>query len=96
MINILITILILIVMLSVIISIHEFGHFITAKKNGIFVDEFSLGMGPVILKHKPKNNPPIIPSTVLFGEISGANLYLPILVPKKWANVSAIIVISNT
>lgn len=56
MINILITILILIVMLSVIISIHEFGHFITAKKNGIFVDEFSLGMGPVILRHKPKNS----------------------------------------
>ena len=50
------TIIILLLMLSVIICIHEFGHFITAKKNGIYVDEFSLGMGPVLLKYKPKNS----------------------------------------
>ena len=30
------------------IFIHEFGHFITAKKSGIKVNEFSLGMGPKI------------------------------------------------
>ena len=56
MLNALVTIVILIIMLSVIICIHEFGHFITAKKNGIYVDEFSLGMGPVLLKYKPKNS----------------------------------------
>ena len=25
---------------------HEFGHFIIAKKNGIWVQEFAVGMGP--------------------------------------------------
>lgn len=54
--NFIITILILFVMLSLIIGIHEFGHFITAKKSGVYVDEFSLGMGPVIFKYKPKNS----------------------------------------
>ena len=31
---------------SVVIFIHEFGHFIVAKKSGIKVNEFSIGMGP--------------------------------------------------
>ena len=43
-------------MLGTIITIHEFGHFIAAKKSGVYVDEFSLGMGPLIFKHKPKNS----------------------------------------
>ena len=32
-----------------VIFIHEFGHFITAKKCGIKVNEFSIGMGPLLL-----------------------------------------------
>ncbi|MGN0592934.1 MAG: M50 family metallopeptidase [Ruminococcus sp.] len=35
-----------------IIAIHEFGHFIAAKANGIQVNEFAIGMGPRILKLK--------------------------------------------
>ncbi len=54
--NFIITLLLLFIILSVIISIHEFGHFITAKKCGVYVDEFALGMGPVLWKHKPKNS----------------------------------------
>ena len=54
--NFLITIMILFIMLGLIISIHEFGHFIAAKKCGVYVDEFSIGMGPLIYKHKPKNS----------------------------------------
>lgn len=54
--NAIITIIILIIILSIIICIHEFGHFITAKKNGVYVDEFSMGMGPSLLKHKPKDS----------------------------------------
>ena len=54
--NFIITILILFVMLGLIISIHEFGHFIAAKKCGVYVEEFSLGMGPVLFRHKPKNS----------------------------------------
>lgn len=39
-------IIVAILIFSVIILIHELGHFLLAKKNGIEVTEFSLGMGP--------------------------------------------------
>lgn len=35
---------------ELIIVIHEFGHFIAAKKNGVRVNEFAIGMGPAIFK----------------------------------------------
>lgn len=54
--NFIITILILFIMLGLIISIHEFGHFIAAKKSGVYVEEFSLGMGPLIKQFKPKKS----------------------------------------
>ena len=34
--------------LGLVIFIHEFGHYILAKKNGVGVTEFSIGMGPAI------------------------------------------------
>jgi regulator of sigma E protease len=37
---------ILIIMLGVLIFIHELGHFLTAKKSGIRVDEFAIGFPP--------------------------------------------------
>lgn len=54
--NFIITLLILILILGIIVLIHEFGHFIAAKKSGIYVDEFSIGMGPVLFKIKPKKS----------------------------------------
>lgn len=39
-------IIIAILIFSIIIIIHELGHFLLAKKNGIAVTEFSVGMGP--------------------------------------------------
>ena len=42
-------IIIAIIMFSAVILIHELGHFLLAKKNGIVVTEFSLGMGPRLL-----------------------------------------------
>lgn len=54
--NFIVTLLILIVILGLIIAIHEFGHFIAAKKSGVYVDEFSLGMGPSLFKYKPKKS----------------------------------------
>ncbi len=33
-------------MFGAIILFHEFGHFIVARKNGIIVEEFMIGMGP--------------------------------------------------
>ena len=40
------TIVVSIVVLGVLIVIHELGHFLTAKRFGVFVHEFSVGMGP--------------------------------------------------
>lgn len=37
-----------VLLFELIIFSHEFGHFITAKKSGVNVNEFSLGMGPKI------------------------------------------------
>lgn len=39
-------ILIAVLIFSAVVLIHELGHFLFAKKNGIVVTEFSLGMGP--------------------------------------------------
>ncbi|MBO6214652.1 MAG: site-2 protease family protein [Lachnospiraceae bacterium] len=42
------SIIVAIIIFSVIVIFHEFGHFITAKRCGIQVNEFSLGLGPTI------------------------------------------------
>lgn len=47
-------ILIAILMFGLLIAIHEFGHFIVAKLCGIQVNEFSIGMGPLLLHKKGK------------------------------------------
>ena len=50
------TLLCFVIVLCVTITIHEFGHFIFAKKAGIYVYEFSIGMGPRLFKFKRKND----------------------------------------
>ena len=53
---------------------HEFGHFIMARVNGVTVEEFSIGMGPKILKKQGKKTLyslkafPIGGSVKMFGE----------------------------
>lgn len=42
--------------LSLTIFVHELGHYIFAKKAGIYVYEFSVGMGPRIFKFRRKND----------------------------------------
>jgi len=49
------TLLLFILILGIIILVHEFGHFIWAKKFGVHIYEFSIGMGPVILSKKGKD-----------------------------------------
>ncbi len=41
-----------IVLFSVIVIVHELGHFLLAKANGIEVFEFSLGMGPTLISKR--------------------------------------------
>ncbi len=46
------TIIYFILVLTITIMVHELGHFICAKKAGVYVYEFSLGMGPKLISHK--------------------------------------------
>ncbi len=46
------TILAAIFVFGVLVTVHEFGHFITAKMTGMRVDEFSIGFGPKIYQQK--------------------------------------------
>ena len=46
------SILIFILILLIVVVVHEFGHFIVAKKSGIRVDEFSFGFPPKIIGKK--------------------------------------------
>lgn len=50
------TIIYFILILGITVFIHEFGHFIFAKKFGVHVYEFSIGMGPKLFKFKRKND----------------------------------------
>lgn len=43
-----------IIIFSFIVFFHEFGHFILAKKNGIDVEEFAIGMGPALCSKEYK------------------------------------------
>ena len=42
-------ILIAILMFGLLIALHEFGHFAAAKLCGVKVNEFAIGMGPLLL-----------------------------------------------
>ena len=48
----LISIIIALIIFGVLVLIHEFGHFITAKKTGMRVDEFAIGFGPKLVSTK--------------------------------------------
>ena len=50
------TIIYFILVLGITVSIHEFGHFICAKKSKVHVYELSIGMGPLIKKWYRKND----------------------------------------
>ena len=43
-----------IIIFGILVIVHEFGHFYFAKKSGILVREFSIGMGPKIFSHIDK------------------------------------------
>lgn len=45
---------------TVIVVIHEFGHFLLAKKNGVGVPEFSVGMGPRLITYAKTHNGHVI------------------------------------
>lgn len=70
-------ILIAVLIFSAVVLIHELGHFLLAKKNGIVVTEFSLGMGPRLVSTRKGETRysvklfPIGGSCAMLGEDTG-------------------------
>ncbi len=50
------TIIYFVLILGITVFVHELGHFIFAKRAGIYVYEFSIGMGPILKKWKRKKD----------------------------------------
>ncbi|MEE6747617.1 site-2 protease family protein, partial [Pediococcus acidilactici] len=42
------TVITFLIVFCILVIVHEYGHFLAAKKSGILVREFSVGMGPKI------------------------------------------------
>lgn len=59
---------------GLIVFIHELGHFLLAKRNGVYVEEFSIGMGPTLVsftKNETKYSLKLLPiggSCAMLGE----------------------------
>jgi regulator of sigma E protease len=71
-----ISLLIFLGILGILIIVHEFGHFIIAKKVGVRVEKFSLGFGPTIFKKKAGETEYTVNSVPLGGyvKLGGDNL----------------------
>lgn len=54
---------------SVLIIVHELGHFILAKLNGVKVEEFSIGMGPKVFGIKGKETEYLIKAFPIGGYV---------------------------
>lgn len=71
-----VSLLVFLFILSVLIVVHEFGHFIVAKKTGVRVEQFSLGFGRALFRKKSKGTEYIVGSVPLGGfvKMAGDNL----------------------
>ncbi|GAB2027796.1 RIP metalloprotease RseP [Lactovum odontotermitis] len=52
--NTIIQIVVFIIVFGIIVAIHEYGHLFFAKRSGILVREYAIGMGPKIFAHRGK------------------------------------------
>lgn len=81
---------------SAIVIFHELGHFLLAKKNGICVNEFSLGMGPTIAsftKGETKYSLKILPfggSCMMLGEDGQSDDERAFGKKSVWARISVV------
>ena len=77
------------VLLGVLVTIHEFGHFIVARMCNVYVQRFSIGMGPVFYKKYDKYGTEFALSAVpLGGYVSMITNKLIELDPESVKNLS--------
>lgn len=55
------------ILISVLVAVHELGHLIAARCNGVFVEVFSIGYGPKLFEYKDKYGTLWRFSWLLFG-----------------------------
>jgi regulator of sigma E protease len=65
--------------LAVLMVVHESGHYFAARKFGMRVVRFSIGFGPTLWKHKPKDSPTVYQVALIpflaYVQIAGMNPY---------------------
>ncbi|MDE6435298.1 MAG: site-2 protease family protein [Lachnospiraceae bacterium] len=82
---------------SAIIFFHELGHFLLAKKNGIYVQEFAIGMGPVLFsfcKKETKYSVRAIPMggfCAMLGEDEAVEDEHSFSAKSVWARISVVV-----
>ncbi len=81
---------------GLIIVIHELGHFLLAKKNGIYVTEFSVGMGPKIasfVKNETRYSLKLLPlggSCMMLGEDEASEDERAFSKKSVWARIAVV------
>jgi regulator of sigma E protease len=67
-----ITILSFIVLLAIVVAVHEGGHFMVARRNGVRVEKFSVGFGPKLFSKKVGDTEYVISAIPLGGYVKMA------------------------
>ncbi len=80
--------------LAILMVVHEGGHYLAARRFGMRVTKFSIGFGPTIWKHRPKDSPTTFQIAIIpflaYVQIAGMNPYEEIdpKDPGSYANAS--------
>src|SRR5271170_6293957 len=65
--------------LALLMIVHEAGHYFAARRFGMRVVRFSIGFGPTLWKHKPKDSPTVYQVALIpflaYVQIAGMNPY---------------------
>ncbi|MDB4349485.1 RIP metalloprotease RseP [Omnitrophica bacterium] len=83
------SVIVVVIVFSILIVVHEFGHFIMAKKCGVKVERFSLGFGPKIIGVKKGETEYRISAIPLGGYVKMAGeTYQDKLTGERWEFLS--------
>ena len=66
------TLIYFLIVIGILVFVHEFGHFIMAKRAGVRVEKFSLGMGPKIYGYKKGDTEYVLSALPLGGYVKMA------------------------
>src|SRR5512146_186387 len=66
------TLIYFLIVIGILVFVHEFGHFIMAKRAGVRVEKFSLGMGPKLFGYKKGDTEYVLSALPLGGYVKMA------------------------